>query len=376
MSKVKVLEVIRQGKVGGGESHLISLVSHLDQSRYHPIVLSFTEGPMIDYLTALAIKTYVIPTERAFNAKVWPQVKRILQQEKIDLVHVHGTRAFTNMLWPVWQLRIPIVYTVHGWSFHKGQNFLVKQLRKLFERLFVHRAHHTILVSQSDYATGIECLGSFNSSVITNGVDIKRFCRTAQLKAAGVAIREELKIPLTVLLVGYIARITYQKDPLGMVKGFWQAYRQSSDLQLLMVGEGELKCQTEEKIKELRVEERVYFSDFRQDIPELLAAIDIYCLPSRWEGLPIGLLEAMAMGKAVIATQVNGSKEVIQHEENGLLIDPEQPKALAEAILRLQHDKKLKKKIQQNAVATVAKKYSVARMAQATEAVYHCVSKQ
>ena len=367
--KIRVLEVIRQGKVGGGETHLISLLENLNRSLFDPIVLSFTDGPMINRLNELGIQSYVIPTEQAFDFSIWAKVKHILKEKNIALVHIHGTRAFTNVLGPAKQLGIPIVYTVHGWSFHDGQPYWLRKMRIACERLFVRQARCTILVSQSDRITGNRYFGPFNSVVIRNGVALEKFSQHQNLQS----IRSEQNIPNNVTLVGFIARITYQKNPLGMIEGFYQALQKLPNLRLLMVGEGDLKRKTIDRIKQLGIENSVHLTDFRQDVPAILNAIDIYCLPSLWEGLPIGLLEAMAAGRAVVATRVNGSKEVIEHEKNGLLIESRCPQLLADAIMRLERDKTLRKTVEENARRTVFKEYNVTRAVRATEEVYEQV---
>jgi len=115
--KIKVLEAIRQGEVGGGETHILNLVKHLDKEKFEPVVLSFTTGQMIDELNKMGIKNIVIPSTKAFDIKKWKQVKQLLLKEKIDLVHIHGTRANTNVFRPAQALKLPVIYTIHGWSF-------------------------------------------------------------------------------------------------------------------------------------------------------------------------------------------------------------------------------------------------------------------
>src|SRR5580658_9752929 len=123
--KIRVLECIRQGQIGGGETHLLSLVENLDRNRFEPVVLSFTEGPMVERLRAMGVRTHVLYTERPFDVTKWRKVKQLMAAEGVDLVHAHGTRASSNTLWAARRLGIPLVYTVHGWSFHDDQPFLV-----------------------------------------------------------------------------------------------------------------------------------------------------------------------------------------------------------------------------------------------------------
>ena len=126
--KIRVLECIRQGQIGGGESHLLSLVENLNKDVYEPVVLSFTDGPMIDRLKALNIPVHIIPSNKPFDFKVWGKVKQLMLDEKIDLVHAHGTRANSNVFRAAKSLKKPLAYTIHGWSFHVDQPFLLRKI--------------------------------------------------------------------------------------------------------------------------------------------------------------------------------------------------------------------------------------------------------
>ena len=370
VKKIRVLETIRQGKVGGGESHLISLIENLDRLQFDPIVLSFSDGPMIDRLHALGVENYVIPTEKAFDFAVFKKVRSLLEKNAIDVIHAHGTRAFTNVIWAARVLRIPVVYTVHGWSFHDDQNSIVKLIRVWSERFLVRQAQQTISVSLSDQLTGKKRFGTFDSIIINNGIDLEKFNKNLPTKD----IRAEYGIEKEALVIGYILRITHQKNPIGMVEAFCQALKQFKDMRLLMIGEGDMKAQVLSRVKELGIEKYVHFDNFRQDVPDILKAIDIYCLPSLWEGLPIGLLEAMAMGKAVIATNVNGSREMVVHGENGLLIEPKDTSALADAIVQLHQQPALREKLQTQARRTVDERYNAKCMTQTVETVYQQIA--
>ena len=108
LRKIKILQAIRQGKVGGGETHVLDLVNELNKARFESVILSFTEGPMVDKLRADGFKVYVVPTEKPFNYKVWKAVKKIVEHEKIDMIHAHGTRANSNTFSTAKSLGIPI----------------------------------------------------------------------------------------------------------------------------------------------------------------------------------------------------------------------------------------------------------------------------
>ena len=364
--KIKILECIRQGQIGGGESHLLSLVENLDRSQFEPVVLSFTEGPMVDRLRGMGIRTHVLHTEKPFDVTKWVEVKALIRSEGVDLVHAHGTRASSNTLWAARHLNIPLIYTIHGWSFHNDQHPLVRKLRIWGERWITNRSSVNIAVSASNRASGLEQIPGLEAVVINNGIDQQKFSPGRSFKN----IRAELGIPADVVLVLFIARFTAHKQPLTLIRAFREALRAMPGMRLLMVGDGDQREEGLQLVSELGLEAAVSFQAFRQDVPDILAAADIFVLPSLWEGLPIGLLEAMAMGKAVIATEVDGTKEVVRPGENGLLVEPGNVSALAAALVKLGGDPALRDMLRQRALDTIRRQFNAADMTREIERVY------
>lgn len=367
-NKIRVLECIRQGQIGGGESHLLSLVENLDKSIYDPVVLSFTDGPMIGRLEALNIPVHIIPTTKPFDFRVWGKVKQLMIDEKIDLVHAHGTRANSNVFRAASALKKPLVYTIHGWSFHVDQPYLVKKIRVAGEKLLVSRADLNISVSVSNQKTGKDTITGFHSVVINNGIDQQKFNADGQY----ADIRKELNIPADAVLSLFVARFTGHKQPLVLLKAFEKALDQNPDLWLLMVGDGDQKQEALDMVAKAGIGNRVIFQQFRQDVPAVLAAADIFILPSLWEGLPIGLLEAMSMGKAIIASNVDGTTDIIEHNKNGYLIElADMEKELPAAIVSMSADSALRKELGHKARETVKYNFNAADMTRKIEAEYH-----
>jgi glycosyltransferase involved in cell wall biosynthesis len=142
-------------------------------------------------------------------------------------------------------------------------------------------------------------------------------------------------------------------------------------MHLLMVGEGDQQAKAMEIVGQLGLNHKISFQSFRQDVPAVLAAADIFVLPSLWEGLPIGLLEAMAMGKAVIASNVDGTSEIVQDQVNGLLVNTDRlTENLEKALVVLSLDPALRKKFGGKAIETVRGKYNAAAMTRQIESTY------
>ncbi|ARK10165.1 glycosyltransferase [Fibrella sp. ES10-3-2-2] len=371
--KIRILETIRQGQVGGGESHLLDLVNNLDRTEFEPVVLSFTEGPMIDRLQKMQVPVTVIGTTRPFDVTKWKAVRTFIEQQRIDLVHAHGTRAASNVFWAAGQLQLPLIYTVHGWSFHDDQPYLVRQIRTAGERLLIRKAAKTISVSASNQQTGQKLMPAFESVVINNGIDTRRF----DPSRAFPDIRAELGInPAAVLLV-FVARFTHQKQPLALLNAFAQLAAQNPNLHLLMVGDGEQRAEALALLAQLSCKNQITLLPFRQDVPAVLAAADIYVLPSLWEGLSIALLEAMSMGKAIIASKTDGTTELIADGQNGLLIElNDLTRQLVTAIQRLGNNPALRSQLGRAARQTVLTGYDAVSMASDVAQIYRQLTGQ
>ena len=246
MAKIKVLEVIRQGQIGGGESHLLDLIHFLDKEKVEPVCLSFTDGEMISRLKQMGIPCYVIDTQKPFDMSVQRQIIELIQKEDIQLVHAHGSRAASNILYSVRKLHLPFVYTVHGWSFHDDQPFLVKKLRGWSEKLICHYANQVICVSKSNKDTGREVFGLNHAVVIENGVNLDRFNPDGPFND----LRPEFGFSESDFIVGFIARCTKQKNPLVYLAALEKAHSVNPSVKGLFVGEGDMDEEVDAYIKE------------------------------------------------------------------------------------------------------------------------------
>ena len=364
--KIKILETIRQGQVGGGETHVLDLVRKLDKSKFQVDVLSFTEGPMVDTLNALGINTYVIKTERPFDLNIWGLVSAFVANGGYHIIHAHGTRAASNVFYAAKKLNIPMIYTVHGWSFHNNQSILMRKVREYSESFLTKRAATTITVSESNKKDGVEKFNLNRAQVIYNGIDQVKFNPEADY----TDIREEFGISKDKTLVGYLVRMTEQKDPFTMVRAIKEVSETHKNIVFLMVGNGELLDSTKKLAAELEVTDQIVFSNFRSDMPAILNAIDIYCLPSLWEGMPIGVLEAMAMGKACIASAVDGTKELVNDTVNGILINKKDHHALAKHIINLHLKPEKRKELGSSARKYIHQHFSLEEMVTKIQDLY------
>ena len=366
---IKVLEVIRQGQIGGGESHLLDLIYFLDKSKVIPICLSFTDGEMIHRLTQMGITCYVIETQKPFDLGIQKQIIKLIKNEDIQFIHAHGSRAASNILCTARLLHIPYIYTVHGWSFHDDQPFLVKKLRGWSEKLICHYAHQVICVSQSNKDTGREVFGLRDAMVIENGVNLERFNPDCPFKD----LRQMFGFSDSDCIVGFIARCTKQKNPLIYLAALEKAHKANSYMKGLFIGEGDMDAEVDAFIEQHQMKDYLYRSPFRMDVPEVLQCIDIYCLPSLWEGLSIALLEAMAMRKAIIATPTDGTCELIHNDKNGIIVPFDDVQSLACAMNTLATSKEKREQYGISARSLIEKRFNAKRVAEMVTQIYNQV---
>lgn len=347
---------------------MLTLVNKLDAKAVQSFVLSFTDGPMVDKLKAMDIPVVVIPVKHPLDWRLFFQVRKIIRDWDIQLIHAHGSRACAFLTPLAGLMRIKLVYTIHGWSFHPDQSFPIKFFRKTWEKIITKLSSTNICVSDSNLETGKNLYSGFKANVVRYGIDLQRFS-SAHLFTD---YRKEWGIPSDAKLILYAARMTIQKQPLVALEAFEHAAAQRPDIYMVMAGGGELIDAVKEKLKSLACRDRIRLRPFYTDMPGVFHAADLYILPSLWEGLPIVLLEAMAMGKVVVATAVDGTKELIRHRHNGLLVDVSDKLSvdLGESIVEVVSNDSLFEHLSSHARITIEDTYNSDRMAATLKDVY------
>lgn len=369
--KIKILETIRQGSIGGGETYLMNLVLNLDKSRFNPIVLAFTDGEMISRLRSEGIKCFVIPTETPFDIRKFPKVISLISEECPDIVHFHGSRAGTNTLIPAKIKGRPVIYTVHGWSFHTGTASAVQKGRILAEKFLVRFCDKVVCGSEADIKNGRRMLKAGDYRLIHNSIDTEKFSPAPK----NSQVLSEFGFKENDFIVCFLARVTYQKDPLTFIRAVRLVHEKRPEIKFIMIGDGDLKDAVYAEAKKIGVRHSVIFSPFRTDVKEVLASIDVFVLPSLWEVIPLALLEAMAMEKICIATRIEGTTEALIHKENGLLFNPGDYTGLAEQIITAYKEKKLSAGLKKKARETVVNSFDLKRLVRANEELYLEINK-
>jgi glycosyltransferase involved in cell wall biosynthesis len=220
-------------------------------------------------------------------------------------------------------------------------------------------------VRQACLALGL--LDVERSLVICNGIDWRSF---DALTVDAQQVKTDFGFDPGALVVGHIAKFDVQKAQADLVAAIPLVLKQCPSAKFLFVGDGGLRPQIEDRVARLEVDRHVVFTGYREDVAVLLKAIDIVALPSRWEGLPLILLEAMACGKPIVASRVTGNIDVVVDGVTGFLVPSGAPQALAEKIVLLLQDARLCDELGRRGRERVEREFSLERMVAHMRSVY------
>ena len=203
--------------------------------------------------------------------------------------------------------------------------------------------------------------------LIWNGAPLDEFAPVAPERAR--ATRASLGLPQDALVFGTIGRLSAQKGHAFLLESAVQVLARHAAARLLIVGDGDLMAPLRDKAQALGIAERTVFAGHRSDVPELLGALDVFCISSLYEGTPLALFEAMAAGKAIVSTAVDGCREVLTEGETGLLVPPSDARALAGALDRVLGDAPLRAALAARA-REASLRYDVRACVEAMQALY------
>jgi glycosyltransferase involved in cell wall biosynthesis len=266
---------------------------------------------------------------------------------------------------------VPVVYSFHGLPYQKHGIFL-RALSLGVERALGKCTDRFINVSSSERQACKELglLEAERSLVVWNGIDWQAF---DALPVDAAPLKADLGFDPGDVVVGQIAKFDVQKAQDELVAAIPLVLEKCPRAKFLFVGEGALRPQIEHQVVRLGVERQVVFTGYRDDVAALLKIVDVVALPSRWEGLSLVLLEAMACRKPIVASRVTGNIDVVVDGMTGFLVPSGAPHALAEKIVLLLQDARLRQEFGQRGRERVEQAFSLESMVAQVRSVYRDV---
>ena len=373
--KLRVLEMIDDAEIGSGQIHVLLLSKHLPKDRFEVSIACAGEGFLVDEARKLGIDVFPIDIDNRLMVTSYKELARLYRQHQFDIVHTHGGTAG---FWGRGVSRLVGKPHVHIHTYHGihylGISSTVPRWFKHIDRSLLNVTDAVICVCKSDYEKGLAAriVSSSKASIVPYGIEIDRFRSDAMRGAA----RSSLHYDDTNFVFGNIGRLHVQKGQEYFLRAFQSVRQKHSQAKLLIIGEGDLRARLESLAKDLGIERDVQFVGSRTDIPNLLSAMDVFTLPSLWEGQPISLLEAMAASKPLIASRVDGIADILVDGQNGLLVLVKDSVGLAQAMMRLIGDAALRQRLSTAAYSTISEQYTAETMAKSVARLYQTISKQ
>ncbi|MFC2081634.1 glycosyltransferase family 4 protein [Candidatus Bipolaricaulota bacterium] len=333
---------------------LLPLLERLTQEGFE-VHVACTPGPHLAAVVATGVSVHEISMARRIGTlrhlSSLVQLVRLMRRERFDIVHVHTPIAAVLGRVAAKLARVPVViYTVHGFYFHERMSAWKRRLIIWVERLLGRQCTDLLLtVSKEDRDTAVaERIARADRVVwIGGGVDVDAFECDKR-----VSLPEEFGIRPSQQVVGFIGRIVREKGVIELVRAMQLVLKQQPEALLLIVGETlgsdrdrGTRHALRQQIEEHGMADKVRFTGFRDDAARLIGGMDVFVLPSHREGLPQSILEAMASGVPVVATDIRGCREEVVDGETGFLVPVNDPDALAHAIERILTDASLAQRL-------------------------------
>jgi glycosyltransferase involved in cell wall biosynthesis len=365
---VAVLHVCDKFGVGGSSIHGVSRLFSWWFPRFDPARFTVTlcglkrPEPASELLASEGVPVHHLGRGR-FDPRLLTDLVALVKKRQARILHVHGYAAADFG-------RLAARLTGAALILHEHfADPAMPAYQGLADRLLAPLTDRAIAVSGStrDFLVRQRHVPAAKVRLIWNGAPLAEF---APAPAAAVdAIRAELGIPAAAPVVGAIARLSAQKGHRTLLDAAPRVLAALPDTRFLIVGDGDQMEALRAQAAALGIGARVIFAGHRGEVPALLGASDVFCISSNYEGTPLTLFEAMAAGKAIVSTAVDGCLEVLEEGVSGLLVPPQDPAALGQALLRALRDRALRERLERGARAASAR-YDIARCVEHMQDLY------
>ena len=313
---------------GGTERLLVDAVRHLDPARYRVEVAYLLPGKdaLVDEVREAGVPVHCLDGPRPTSVAWLGRLRQLVRTHDIAIVHTHMPSPAVGARLALSRHRPAIVHTEHNlWGRYRPVTRWANRL--------TYRRNRAVIAVSDGVAASIR--SRVPVDVVRHGIEADR---AHPATTARVAARTTLRVDLDAPVIGTVGNFTAKKDHATLLRATARVVAEIPAVRLVLVGSGPLQDELSRLVTTLGLDAHVAFVGSRGDVPELLPAFDVFALSSRFEGLPIALLEAMATGLPCVATTVGGIPEVVTNGHDGLLVGPADAVALADALIALLGD--------------------------------------
>lgn len=364
MQKTKLAHIQLLSLLSGPQKMMLKLLRNLDRDKYEIYVISKPDGAMVDKVRELGFHYIPIKSLRR-NLSLLDfinlgKVYHICKKYKFDIVHTHTSKmGFLGRIGAKLAGVPKVIHTAHGLPFHPFQNIVINKFYEILEKFAALFCDKVVYVNNYERYLSVakRILPFEKTTTIYNGVEDLSY---------EISKSDKKDSPF---IVGTITRFSPPKEVIKLVKVAINICKKNENFKFIFVGDGTLYDKCVELVQANKMEERIFLPGWRNDIENWLSKFDVFILLSKWEGLPISILEAMAAGLPIIASNIKGNNELVS-SENGYLVDVENREELEILIKSLPAKRKMLKKMGENSYKIMKQKFNLNKFIENYKKIY------
>jgi glycosyltransferase involved in cell wall biosynthesis len=340
------------------------MIPRFDKSRFNVSLISLRKKDLsADTLEEFGIDvTYM--ARHKFDPATYPALLKVLREKRADILHLHGYGATTFGRMCARKMQVPSILHEHA---NHGDT---PWFQKVADRMLAPHTDIAIAVSEStgEFTTRARLMPAERTKVVYLGAPLDEFARPRSAEEIAAA-RRTLGIPQDAIAIGTITRLMPSKGNQYLIDAAPKILQQYPQARIYIVGEGELQPELEARAKTLNLGERLVFSGFQRDVAAALSAFNVVAFPSLWEGTPLTVFEALAMGKPIVATDADGLLDVLTNGKDALVVPKANADALADAVGKVIAQPQLAAALGEGARQT-GQRYDIAAFVRKMERLY------
>jgi glycosyltransferase involved in cell wall biosynthesis len=366
---LNVLFLTIEIRIGGAERLVLELARKLDRRRFSPSIAFFADAQPAKEFVDLRVPLFPLRKQKGFDWQTMKTIDRIVREHRIDVIYANHFMPFIYACYAARRAsRVGLIFTEHS----EADVFRVTGAWRPAGAALIRRCGAVIGVSDRVSAAlrSHFWLDARAVHTVENGVDVETLERAA---ISRTSTRKALHAGEDDLVIGLVANFRRNKNHLFLLKAYLKAFGGRTDTKLVFIGQGfpedpeNSGPEITAFIRDNGLERAVSLLGYRSDVANLMNAMDVFCLVSHKEGLPLSLIEAMACGLPVVATDIDGLREVVQPGVNGMVVAPDDVDGLARSLVRLASDPALRRRLGDAGRQTARRRYSFDRCLSQTE---------
>ena len=363
---MKCLHVLPMNKLSGAEK--LALILCKNMKKYEPIVVCGGDN-LKSIFEVEGIKSYSIDFANKNILNNIKELKNIIEENSIKIIHAHDNKASINsyLAKVIYRLDVKLISHIHNCYPWLQGDTRTKKIDTLFRKRYDHNIACGKLVYDY-YINNTDYINESNTTSLSNAIDIDEIKKYAINNIDEVY--KELSIPKDKTILGFIGRLSEQKGIIPFINELRYHKEKFNSCKFLLVGNGEQEEEIKSLLKEYDLEELFNLTGYQDNVYKFYPIIDIFFLPSLYEGLPMVILEAMSFGKPIVSMNVGSINEVITNNKSGVLIDKENYKEFIEKLISIKLNKELSRQYGQEAFKEIDKNYNIKNYEKEINKVY------